>query len=161
MDSGLWKSTVKLIENGDWSLCAKTSRVYILPRDKDPRLRDELKIRVGDLENFAHSLFYLTPLSYRAPCSPFFHPLYIPKTHTIWNMSVWHSTFSCASLSFARRCFLQEYIIVIQSSKRLSVFQFYWFRCKSYVCKFIEIFIIMLRDKAVENKYVRLHFRGS
>lgn len=74
VDSGLWKSTVKLIENDDWSPCAKTSRVYILPRDKDPRLRDELKIRVGDSENFAHSLFYLASIKLQSTLLSFFSP---------------------------------------------------------------------------------------
>lgn len=66
-------------------LCAKTSRVYILPRDEDPRLRDELKIRVGDSENFAHSLFYLASIKLQSALLSFFffHLLYIPKTHTI------------------------------------------------------------------------------
>jgi hypothetical protein len=68
---------VKLIKNDDGacnrSAYAKT-RVYILPCDKDPRFRDELKIRVGDSRNFAHSLFYLTFTNNKlhAPDSPFF-----------------------------------------------------------------------------------------
>jgi len=46
--------------------------VYILPRDKDPRFRDELMIRVGDLKNFTNSLFYLAPTKLSVFCSPFF-----------------------------------------------------------------------------------------
>lgn len=82
---------VKLIESGscNWSPCAKMSRdVYILPRDKDPRFHDELKIRVGDLKNFANSLFYLAPTKLSTFCSPFFISFGFPKIHTKWNISI-------------------------------------------------------------------------
>lgn len=77
--------TVKLIENGpcDWSSCVEMSQgVYILSRDKDPRFRDELKIRVGDLKNFANSLFYPAPTKLSVFCSPFFIFFGFPKIQT-------------------------------------------------------------------------------
>lgn len=83
------KNMVKLIESDpyDWSPCAKMSHdVYILSRDKDPRFRDELKIRDGDLKYFANSLFYLAPTYPRSTLlfsSPFF-----PKIQTINGTSV-------------------------------------------------------------------------
>lgn len=77
LDSELWKNTVKLIKNGpcEWFPYAKISHgVYILSPDEGPRFRDELKIRVGDLENFANSLFYLAPTKLSVLLS-FFHLL--------------------------------------------------------------------------------------
>lgn len=43
--------------------------VYILSHDEDPRFRDELMTRVGDLKNFANSLFYPAPTKLSALCS--------------------------------------------------------------------------------------------
>jgi len=89
----------------DWFPYAISHGVYILPCDKGPRFHDELKIRVGDLKNFANSLFYLTPTKLSVLLS-FFHLLWVIRIQTKWNIEIirliiWHLMFSSASFLIA------------------------------------------------------------
>lgn len=154
---------MRLIENCpcDWSSCAKMSHsVYILPRDKDPRFRDEVKIRVGDLNNFANPLFYPAPTKLSAFCSPFFISSSSFLKFKVNGTSVFIcSSGTCSHLLSSRihNCFQVPKLLTE------SVFQFYGFfkcRCKSCVLRFIQVSIIVSRDKAARNKCARLRLSG-
>lgn len=156
---------MKLIENDDWSPCAKTSRVYILSRDKDPRLRDELKIRVGDSENFAHSLFYLASIKLQSALLSFFSSSLHSRNsycikYKIWAFGIQRSRVHPFLLRVVTS-FLDIFNYYTKLQKRLSVFQFFFTNIVSHAWMFHWNIHYYVTRQSCGEKLCKSTFTGS